>query len=84
MGMGERLGGGPGALIATAIGTYPLPQRSVGQGDNKMLRRLLFGAGMAYLTRKLMGGNRGYDRTNSRNNTGGLFGGSRRRGGLDL
>ena len=50
-----------------------------------MLRRLLFGAGMAYLTRKMMGGNRGgYDRTNPRNNTGGLFGGSRRRGGLGL
>ena len=49
-----------------------------------MLRRLLFGAGMAYLTRKMMGGNRGYDRTTPRNNTGGRFGGSRRRGGLGL
>ena len=53
-----------------------------------MLRRLLFGAGMAYLTRRLMGGNRGYDRNAPRSGMGGLggglFGGSRRRGDLDL
>lgn len=51
-----------------------------------MLKKLLFGAGMAYLGRKYMGGNRRYDRghSRSRGGLGSLFGGSRRRSGFGL
>lgn len=46
-----------------------------------MLKKLLFGAGMAYMARKFMGGRgrRDYDR---RSTGGGLFGGSRTRRGM--
>ena len=39
-----------------------------------MLKRLLFGAGAAYLARKFMGGNRRSSRDYDRRGGGGLFG----------